>query len=119
MSDIVFIWAKRMARPIAKTASLRGLGVAACTVIGLACVGGPLSPTRSPHDPANADAPEATMDVVGVASAQSDSSRGEEHPAEGSVDARVVYTCPMHPEVQQSGSGKCPKCGMTLVRKQP
>jgi len=29
--------------------------------------------------------------------------------------AAVVYTCPMHPEVQQSGPGKCPKCGMDLV----
>jgi Cu2+-exporting ATPase len=27
----------------------------------------------------------------------------------------TMYTCPMHPEVQQSGPGKCPKCGMALV----
>ncbi len=26
----------------------------------------------------------------------------------------VIYTCPMHPEVRQSGPGSCPKCGMTL-----
>jgi hypothetical protein len=25
------------------------------------------------------------------------------------------YTCPMHPEVQQDGPGKCPTCGMALV----
>ncbi len=30
---------------------------------------------------------------------------------------KVVYTCPMHPEVQQSKPGNCPKCGMTLVKK--
>jgi P-type Cu+ transporter len=24
------------------------------------------------------------------------------------------YTCPMHPEVRQDGSGPCPKCGMAL-----
>ncbi len=24
------------------------------------------------------------------------------------------YTCPMHPEVRQEGSGDCPKCGMAL-----
>ncbi len=24
------------------------------------------------------------------------------------------YTCPMHPEVRQSGPGACPKCGMAL-----
>jgi rubrerythrin len=31
----------------------------------------------------------------------------------------VIYTCPMHPEVQQPNPGKCPKCGMTLVKKEP
>src|SRR3954471_1083322 len=25
------------------------------------------------------------------------------------------YTCPMHPEIVQSGPGSCPKCGMALV----
>jgi len=25
-----------------------------------------------------------------------------------------AYTCPMHPEVRQSGPGACPKCGMAL-----
>ena len=29
--------------------------------------------------------------------------------------AGAGYTCPMHPEVRQSGPGSCPKCGMTLV----
>jgi P-type Cu+ transporter len=27
---------------------------------------------------------------------------------------KVIYTCPMHPEVQQDHPGNCPKCGMTL-----
>jgi Cu+-exporting ATPase len=30
-----------------------------------------------------------------------------------------IYTCPMHPEVQQDHPGDCPKCGMTLVLKTP
>ena len=25
-----------------------------------------------------------------------------------------IYTCPMHPEVRQTGPGSCPKCGMAL-----
>ncbi len=25
-----------------------------------------------------------------------------------------TYTCPMHPEIQQTGPGSCPKCGMAL-----
>ena len=29
----------------------------------------------------------------------------------------VYYTCPMHPEIRQAGPGKCPKCGMALVKK--
>ncbi len=32
-------------------------------------------------------------------------------------DANVVYTCPMHPEVEQMGPGSCPKCGMALEPK--
>jgi CopA family copper-resistance protein len=28
----------------------------------------------------------------------------------------VTYTCPMHPEIQASKPGNCPKCGMTLVK---
>ena len=31
--------------------------------------------------------------------------------------AKVVYTCPMHPEVVSDVPGKCPKCGMDLVKK--
>lgn len=29
----------------------------------------------------------------------------------------TVYTCPMHPEVQQATPGMCPECGMALVKK--
>ena len=28
------------------------------------------------------------------------------------------YTCPMHPEVKADKPGKCPKCGMELVKKE-
>src|ERR1039458_6778014 len=31
--------------------------------------------------------------------------------------AKPIYTCPMHPEVQQNHPGNCPKCGMTLELK--
>ncbi|MDB5023551.1 MAG: hypothetical protein JWP78_1306 [Mucilaginibacter sp.] len=33
--------------------------------------------------------------------------------------ATVQYTCPMHPEVLSDKPGKCPKCGMELVKKEP
>jgi len=29
----------------------------------------------------------------------------------------AVYTCPMHPEIEQIGPGSCPKCGMDLEPK--
>ncbi|MGH7329924.1 MAG: efflux RND transporter periplasmic adaptor subunit, partial [Polyangiaceae bacterium] len=32
-------------------------------------------------------------------------------------DAGAIYTCPMHPEIQSTSPGKCPKCGMDLILK--
>lgn len=29
----------------------------------------------------------------------------------------AVYTCPMHPEITSAKPGKCPECGMDLVKK--
>src|SRR5665648_349570 len=34
---------------------------------------------------------------------------------ESASRSKVIYTCPMHPEVKQDHPGDCPKCGMTLV----
>ena len=31
----------------------------------------------------------------------------------------AIYTCPMHPEVRQTGPGHCPKCGMALEPELP
>lgn len=36
-------------------------------------------------------------------------------PAAGGDD--VIYTCPMHPEIEQIGPGTCPICGMALEPK--
>ena len=36
---------------------------------------------------------------------------------EAKPPAEVIYTCPMHPKVQQNHPGNCPKCGMTLELK--
>lgn len=32
---------------------------------------------------------------------------------------KTVYSCPMHPEVQQDRSGICPECGMKLAAAKP
>ncbi len=41
-----------------------------------------------------------------------------DHPAASvsnkAADESAIYTCPMHPEIEQQGPGRCPKCGMTL-----
>lgn len=33
------------------------------------------------------------------------------------VSDNVIYTCPMHPEIEQNKPGDCPKCGMALESK--
>nr|WP_315162855.1 heavy metal translocating P-type ATPase [uncultured Flavobacterium sp.] len=33
--------------------------------------------------------------------------------------AKIMYTCPMHPEVIKDGPGSCPICGMDLVPMEP
>ena len=35
----------------------------------------------------------------------------------GPVDKNAIYTCPMHPEIEQVGPGNCPLCGMALEPK--
>ncbi|MFP5081990.1 multicopper oxidase domain-containing protein [Pedobacter sp. JCM 36344] len=34
---------------------------------------------------------------------------------ENNKPVEVIYTCPMHPEIQSNKPGNCPKCGMKLV----
>lgn len=50
------------------------------------------------------DCPVCGMDLVEEQSMSSSSSN--------------IYTCPMHPEIEQEGPGSCPKCGMDLVPKE-
>ncbi len=33
------------------------------------------------------------------------------------VDAGAIFTCPMHPQIEQVGPGSCPLCGMALEPK--
>ncbi len=36
---------------------------------------------------------------------------------QSAADTDAIYTCPMHPEIEQRGPGTCPKCGMALEPK--
>ncbi len=69
------------------------------------------SPAQHLHDRAHSDpAPDHTG-----------CSEHAAHPAADSPAAPTgkpaLYTCPMHPEVEQQGPGNCPKCGMALEPK--
>ena len=45
-----------------------------------------------------------------------DRARAEPHAA-AAAPADAIYTCPMHPEIEQVGPGDCPICGMALEPK--
>jgi CopA family copper-resistance protein len=33
------------------------------------------------------------------------------------AQTKVIYTCPMHPQIKKDKPGNCPICGMTLIKK--
>lgn len=37
---------------------------------------------------------------------------------EKAISAKSYYTCAIHPQIHQDKPGKCPICGMTLVKKE-
>src|SRR6478609_665772 len=42
---------------------------------------------------------------------------GHTTPTKKAEARSVSYTCPMHPEIHSPKPGKCPKCGMNLVKE--
>ncbi len=53
-------------------------------------------------------------------SSSSDTSKSETKPISSEIiPTGTIYTCPMHPEVQQNQAGACPKCGMALEPEIP
>ena len=58
-----------------------------------------------------------TADPQAFLKPQGEGSCCGQHKARGAAppaDPETLYTCPMHPEVQQRGPGDCPICGMAL-----
>lgn len=106
-------------------------------VAGTGCCGGAL-PAATPSEATHADAAEArpalappapvqgsaapTSTSAPVVSATTNASTEPHDHAHGTASPQpatqaVVYTCPMHAEVQSDKPGSCPKCGMTLQKK--
>ena len=58
--------------------------------------------------------------ILAVFTLQMANAQHDQHgTAPTAVKNAEIYTCPMHPEIQSSKPGKCPKCGMALVKKKP
>jgi hypothetical protein len=58
-----------------------------------------------------------TVAVFGVSGCKSSCCAPQSKSEASSSKHAMQYYCPMHPEVVQSTTGKCPKCGMDLVEK--
>lgn len=100
------------------------------TALSAAALSGCVSTTLevSPQDPANPDAPGASPPETSRALAagfdpfEGEAASGHEgHAAHGAApppDAGgPIWSCSMHPEIERSGPGKCPICGMHLIEK--
>ena len=70
-------------------------------------------PPRYEPDPLLSAAPTKSPDAATAAPP------GHPPPREEPKPRATIYTCPMHPEVQRTQAGECPKCGMTLVPVTP
>lgn len=99
-----------------------------------ACAGTTPPPRFSALDPADPKAPESAVEArapllerpaeqttAPARAASEPRSMGHEHhlePSSAEAPSTVdVYSCPMHPQVRQATSGKCPICGTTLVKQ--
>src|SRR5664279_6600962 len=70
---------------------------------------------RQQTPPLTLKTPRIDMSDQGLSSPATGSTPVAGVPASG----HPVYTCPMHPEVQQDHPGACPKCGMALELETP
>jgi Cu+-exporting ATPase len=66
------------------------------------------------HDRFVAD-PAHYVETKKVETSEAETSAAES--SQKGESAAAVYTCPMHPEIEQQLSGACPKCGMALEVK--
>ena len=83
------------------------------------------SPTAT-ESPANKEAAEAEMKKTSdemkklsdEMKAESDTEKATAKPSQSAKGEAAYWTCVMHPEIHVDKPGQCPKCGMTLVKKE-
>jgi hypothetical protein len=93
----------------------------ATALLATACVSTRLEPGTD--HPANAKAettppPQRDNILASASEAETTGPMPAAHVHEHGAPMADVYTCPMHPQVVKSAPGKCPICGMNLVKKE-
>ena len=63
------------------------------------------------HEEGSAQAASGTAKVTKM-------SKKKDRKKKMNAKAKQVWICPMHPEVTGEQAGKCPKCGMDLVKEE-
>jgi len=97
----------------------RGLLCLLATSLVLACVGTELSvPSNHPGHPRARSGKQPQMTGLATDFEAGQKQPAASEPAHSHGESGAVYTCPMHPEIERSEPGTCPKCGMKLVPKQ-
>ncbi len=61
--------------------------------------------------------PDSYLHIAGNEPAQESDDEHSTCTDESCETDTKIYTCPMHPEVEKTGPGSCPKCGMALEPK--
>ena len=94
------------------------------TLLGCASEQKPRSTSLDPSNPTAAALPPLVATALdsgerGVSPADSVKTGEASKSDKTGRQPGIVYTCPMHPEVISDKPGRCPKCGMNLVPKEP
>ncbi len=89
-------------------------------LVATACVSTRLDPGTD--HPANAKAETAPPPATDTILASAPATRPADvepaaHAHDHAAPMADTYTCPMHPQIVKNAPGKCPICGMNLVKK--